>query len=75
MTQIVSFARGSRGKECKAWTDKDNDSDNSTSVRDTEAFVNTESGHELKTCRGSFVEGDQPVVGEDKKPLRFCIGM
>ena len=61
----MSFARGSRGKECKAWTDLDNDSDDSTSVRDIEAFVNTESGHELKTCRGSFVEGDQLVVSEE----------
>ena len=44
----------------------DNDSDDSASVRDIEAYINTESGHELKTCRGSFVEGDQPVVSEDK---------
>ena len=41
-------------------------SNNSTSVRDIEAYVNTESGHELKTRRGSFVEGDQPVMSEDK---------
>ena len=66
MKPVVSFARGSREKECKAWTDLDNDSRNSTSVRDIEAYVNKESGHELKTCRGSFVEGDQPVVSEDK---------
>ena len=66
MTLVVSFARGSRGKECKAWTDSDNDSGNSTSVRDIEAYVNTESGHELKTRRGSFVDGAQPVVSEDK---------
>ena len=66
VTPVVSFARDSRGKERKAWTDLDNDSDNSTSVRDIEAYVNKESGHELKTCRGSFAEGDQPVVSEDK---------
>ena len=66
MKPVVSFARGSREKECKAWTDLDNDSRNSTSVRDIEAYVNTESCHELKTRRDSFVEGDQPVVSEDK---------
>ena len=66
VTPVVSFARDSRGKERKAWTDLDNDSDNSTRVRDIEAHVNTESGHELKTRRGSFVEGDQQVVSEDK---------
>ena len=44
----------------------DNDSNDSARVRDTEAYVNTESGYELKTGRGSFVEGDQPVVSEDK---------
>ena len=44
----------------------DNDSDDSASVRDIEAYINTESGHELKTRRGSFVEGDQPVDSENK---------
>ena len=43
-----------------------NDCDDSVNVRDIEAYVNTESGHELKTRRDSFVEGDQPVVSEDK---------
>ena len=56
MTPIICFARGSRGKEGNAWADLDNDSDDSASARYTEANVNTGSGHELKTRRGSFVK-------------------
>ena len=66
MTPIVSFARDSREKECKAWADLDSDSNDSASVRDIEASIYKESGHELKSRRGSFVEGDQPVESEDK---------
>ena len=70
-TPVVCFARDIRCKECEAArTDVSDVSDDSASVRDAEAYVNTDCHEESETSRALLVESKQPRASVNK-PFSF----
>ncbi len=69
-TPVVCFARDIRSKDCEARTDVSRVSDDSASVRDAEAYVNTDCHEESETSRALLVESKQPGASVNK-PFSF----
>ena len=59
--RLSVFERASHGKKCEARTGVSGVSDDNASVRDAEAYVNTDCHEESETSRALLVESEQRV--------------